>query len=398
MSDGDGMPAQAGALVRCGRERARMAGDELRRIERELDRIFSSLGHGMYVVDLDRRVLLWNKAAELILGWTEEDVLGRSCRDFIDHVDEKGASLCDKKCPLVTTMGESHTVFAGNVWAEARDGRRVPVNVSCAPVFDEDRLVGAVEVFSDMTHEKEVEDFKNSMVSVVAHELRTPLTSMKGYLELVADGDAGGVNEKQREFLDIVGSSITRLEDLVNDLLDVGRLESGRVVIHWEPLDLAGMAEEAVKTYAPLAGQKGLGLDTRYEETPPVQGDNQLFNRVVQNLVSNALKYTNEGEVTVTVGREGDRAFLEVTDSGVGIPPEEIGNVMKKFFRASTASQTGARGSGLGLAIVRDIIKMHGGEVRLESEVGRGSSFKVLLPPAAEPTIIEAPEGGDNGG
>jgi len=376
-----------------------MAESGIHWVERELDRIFANLGHGMYVVDNERRILLWNRAAESILGWSEQDMLGRSCRDFIGHVDDQGKQLCDEGCPLLATMRESRAVFAGTVWGMSKSGKRVPLNVSCAPLFDDDgSLVGAVEVFSDMTHEKEVENFKDSMVSVVAHELRTPLTSIKGYLELLTGGDLGEVTGEQHEFLDIVQSNVARLEELVNDLLDIGRLESGRVVVHWEPMDLEAMVKEVVDSYRPLALKRGLAIECRFGMTLPVRGDYQLFRRVVFILVSNAIKYTNQGLVTVRLGREGERVFVEVTDTGVGIPEAELDNVRKKFFRASTASQTGSTGSGLGLAIAGDIIEKHGGELELESSVGKGSKFRVLLPAAEETTILEILQGGSDGG
>ncbi|MBU1669486.1 MAG: PAS domain-containing sensor histidine kinase [Actinobacteria bacterium] len=363
--------------------------DGTRRVERELDRIFASLGHGMYVVDTERRILLWNRAAESILGWSEEEALGRSCREFIGHTDDNGRQLCDEDCPLVASMGESHSIFAGTVWGQSRDGVKIPVNVSCAPLFDGDgKLVGAVEVFSDMTHEKELESFKNSMVSVVAHELRTPLTSMKGYLELVIDGEVGGVTGQQREFLGIVESNVVRLEELVNDLLDLGRLESGRVVVHWEPMDLETMLGETLDTLRPMAVERGLRLDFEVSETPPVQGDRQLFARVLSNLVSNAVKYTVEGGITIRLGRDGDRASIEVEDTGVGIPEDELGLVLEKFFRASTAAGTGSTGSGLGLSITGEIVEKHDGELRLQSTVGKGSRFTVLLPSAKDATIL----------
>lgn len=371
-----------------------MAESGVIRVERELERIFSSLGHGMYVVDKEKRILLWNKAAESILGWAEEEALGISCREFIGHADDEGKELCDEECPLEASMEESHAVFAGTVWGKSKSGKRIPLNVSCAPLLDDDGgLVGAVEVFSDMTHEKEVESFKDSMISVVAHELRTPLTSMKGYLELVTEGEVGDINAEQCEFLGIVESNVARLEELVNDLLDLGRLESGSVVVHWEPMDLEAMVREAVDTYAPLAGERGLHLEHEFIAVPRAEGDPRLFGTVISNLVSNALKYTNEGTVTVRLGREGERPFVEVEDTGVGIPEDELDNVLEKFFRASTASETGSTGSGLGLAITGEIVAKHDGELRLVSEPGRGSKFTVLLPRARETKILEVPEG-----
>lgn len=371
------------------REQSQKGPDGITRVERELDRIFSNLGHGMYVVDNDRRVLLWNRSAESILGWTEKEALGKGCREFIGHQDDEGNQLCDTDCPLIATMGESHTIFAGTVWAQSKGEELIPVNVSCAPILDDDgNVVGAVEVFADMTREKEVDRLKSDMVSVVAHELRTPLTSMRGYLELVLTGDAGEITGEQKNFLEIVDSNVQRLKELVDDFLDVDKLESGRMQMHWEELDVKRLIEEAVETFKPQVQEKSLKLITQIEEAPAVTGDRQLFQQVVSNLISNAIKYTNEGEVGVRSGWDGERVFIEVWDTGVGIPEDEIGKLGEKFYRASTAAKTPSHGSGLGLSITYEIIRKHDGELRIESTEGKGSKFGVYLPQARERTII----------
>lgn len=366
-----------------------MSDGRMLQVQKELDRLFSSLGHGMYVVDAQRRILLWNKSAESILGWTQEDALGRSCRDFIGHVDDEGNQLCDTECPLDTAMGSARTVFAGTVWGSSKSGEKVPVNVSCAPLFDDvGKPVGAVEVFSDMTREKNAERLKDSMVSVVAHELRTPLTSIKGYLELVMDGEAGELSAEQRGFLEVVQSSVEDLEELVNDLLDLGRLDSGHVTIHWEDLELEAMVRKWADFYTPLARERSLSMSVEADDVPVVTGDRQLLDTVISNLVSNAVKYTNEGGVEVRLSRERESVVLEVSDTGVGIPPEEQGRVLERFFRASTAFHTSSTGSGLGLSISDEIVRRHKGALWLESVPGSGSTFWVRLPAAGETTIL----------
>lgn len=367
-------------------------------LERELERIFSSLGHGMYTVDSERRIMLWNKAAESILGWRAEEALGKDCREFIRHEDKDGLQLCEDHCPLKSTIDGSRTVFAGTVWGFASSGKKVPLNVSCAPLLDGDgNLAGAVEVFADMTREVEVDRLKSEIVSVMAHELRTPLTSMLGYLDLVIEGEAGDVTDEQKEFLGIVKSNIDRLKGLINDFLDLDKLESGKMTLHWEELDLNELARDALKAHFPMAEDKGLDLAHELEPLPVVTGDRQLVSQVLHNLISNAIKYTNEGKVEVGTSLEDGRVAVEVRDTGVGIPPEELDKIGDKFFRASTAALTPSHGSGLGLSITMGIIEKHCGDLEISSEPGVGSTFRVLLPTDRECVLIEAEKEAEGG-
>ena len=372
------------------------ASGELVSLQRELERTFASLGHGMYVVDKERRIVLWNRAAESILGWREKDTLGKDCREFIGHLDDNGEQVCDKTCPLLDTIEKSNTTYAGIVWAHTESGELVPVNVSCAPLLEDGQAVGAVEVFSDMTHEKEVDRLKSTMCSVVAHELRTPLTSMKGYLELVLGGEVGDITDDQRDFLTIVGENAQRMQELIDDFLDTEKLESGLIEMHWEDLDVGSLAEQSLKDLAPAAQEKSLSVVVELEEVPPVQGDRDRMKQVLANLVSNAIKYTKEGEVGVRTYVNGEHVTVEVWDTGVGIPKNEIDRIGEKFFRASTAAKTSGHDSGLGLAITKEIIKKHDGELRIESGTGKGSRFSILLPISKERKVMRNPQEGSN--
>jgi PAS domain S-box-containing protein len=370
----------------------------LQPVERELERIFSSLGHGMYVVDSERRIRLWNKAAESILGWKEEDALGNDCREFIRHEDKEGLRLCDDHCPLRSSIDGSRTVFAGTVWGYTSGGGKVPLNVSCAPLLDaEGHVAGAVEVFADITREMEVDRLKSEIVSIMAHELRTPLTSMLGYLELVMEGEAGSLTDEQREFLSIVKSNIARLTGLVNDFLDLDKLESGKMDMHWEELDLNELARDALKAHFPMAEDKGLDLAHELEPLSSVFGDRQLVSQVLHNLISNAIKYTNEGKIEVKTSVDDGKVAVEVKDTGVGIPVEEQDKIGDKFFRASTAALTPSHGSGLGLSITMGIIEKHCGDLEIQSEPGVGSTFRVLLPLDRECVLIKAEKEAEGG-
>jgi PAS domain S-box-containing protein len=372
------------------------ASDELVSLERELERIFASLGQGMYVVDRERRIVLWNRAAESILEWPEEATLGKDCREFIGHLDDEGEQVCDKACPLLDTIEKPNTIYAGTVWAHTKSGELVPVNVSCAPLFENGQVVGAVEVFSDMTHEKEVDRIKSTICSVAAHELRTPLTSMKGYLELALGGEVGELNEELQEFLGIVSENAQRMQELIDEFLDVEKLESGRNELHWEELEIHSLAEQAVTELAPTARAKSLLVHSELGEVPAVQGDRHRVKQVLSNVLSNAIKYTNKGKVGVRTYADESNVIIEVWDTGVGIPEDEVGKLGEKFFRASTAAETTGHGSGLGLLITKEIIKKHDGELIIESKRGKGSRFSILLPIAKERRILRGlKEGSD---
>lgn len=349
-------------------------------LEFELDRIFSSLGYGMYIVNLDRKITLWGRAAEGVLGWTENDALGKDCREFIGHQNDLGERLCDTQCPLRASMDENRTKFSGTVWAHKHDGTLLPVNVSCAPLFDEEgKMTGAVEILLDMTREKELDRMKEDLSSAIAYKLKSPLTSIRGFLELLIDEEAGAINDEQRDFLGIIQKNTGELLELVTDFLDLDRLKSSRSVLHWEQVRLDDIIQEAIDTHIPEAREKGLRIHSDIEASPPILGDPELLKKMVFHLLGNAVQYTIEGEIRVTHRVEGRNVMLAVSDTGIGIPEDELDRIGRRFFRASNASIIGKSGSGLGIAITREIIDRHGGVLTIKSSPGKGSTFTVTF-------------------
>ena len=240
---------------------------------------------------------------------------------------------------------------------------------------------------------RELDRMKDQFVSSVSHELRTPLTSMVGYLELVLDGDSELEPADQRRFLEIVSRNCDRLNRLVDDILFVARVDAGRLSLERESVDLAALAAESVETARGAAA--GKQVDVRFsadESLPPLWVDPTRITQLFDNLLSNAVKFTPEGgSVSVAVARRGGSAHMEVRDTGVGIPEDEIGNLFDRFFRASTSAA--APGTGLGLSIVKSIAEAHGGTISVVSEEGAGTTFSVELPLEAnvppEPTTEE---------
>jgi two-component system, OmpR family, sensor kinase len=226
---------------------------------------------------------------------------------------------------------------------------------------------------------RQLDEMKGQFVSAVSHELRTPLTSIKGYLEGVLEEETGPLNEQQREELEIVYRNATRLQDLANDLLTLARLESGRIEMEPGPLDVCELLDELRRELEPAARRQGVGLRLEFDGAVEVEADELRLHQALGNLIGNAIKFSDEaGEVALrALARDGE-AVVEVSDSGVGIPADEVPRLKERFYRASTAGS--AQGTGLGLSITHEIVELHGGRLEVESRVGAGSTFRIRLP------------------
>jgi signal transduction histidine kinase len=232
----------------------------------------------------------------------------------------------------------------------------------------------------------ELDRMKDQFVSTISHELRTPITAIIGYLELMLDGEAGDLTEQQVRFLDIVSRNSDRLFRLVNDILTVARIDAGRLTLEPAHVDLVALAAGEVESARAAADVKDVELRFVSPDDPlSLWADPMRLGQLVGNLVSNAVKFTPKGgTVTLTVDRRGDTAVVEITDTGVGIPADEVDKLFERFFRASTAATE--QGTGLGLSIVKSIAEAHGGTISVRSEEGVGTTFLVELPIAREPS------------
>ena len=232
---------------------------------------------------------------------------------------------------------------------------------------------------------RELDRLKDEFLSLVSHELRTPLTSIRGYLELVLDEEAGSINDEQRRFLKAVDRNSHRLLRLVGDLLFVAQVDAGRLTLERADVDVAALAADCVEAARPVADQKSISLSLENRATQPLNADRGRLAQVLDNLVSNALKFTPEGgRVVLRTDVVDGHAVVEVEDSGLGIPAAEQPRLFERFFRASAATEQAIPGTGLGLAIVKAIVEAHGGRIHVESNEGAGSTFRVELPLSVE--------------
>ncbi len=225
-------------------------------------------------------------------------------------------------------------------------------------------------------------DEKNRFLGIAAHDLRNPLSVILGYTELMLSGDAGPVTDDQRDVLGSVSSSIEFMVGLLNDLLDFSMIQSGAIRLDLQPTDLVALIRKTVTTNHVVADKKKIQVNVETEcELEPLVIDRRKFEQVLQNLLSNAIKYSHPGtRVDFRVASDDTHALISVSDQGVGIPRSEVDTLFQPFQKTSARSTGGERSTGLGLAIVRNIVESHGGRISCESEVGKGSTFRIALP------------------
>lgn len=276
---------------------------------------------------------------------------------------------------------------------ELRDERPTPSGDGVllrfsAPVRDDAGApLGRVVVLRDVTGERESERLKDEFFALVSHELRTPLTSIIGYLDLVLD-DGEGLDADTQRFLEVVQRNARRLLRLVGDLLFVAQVEAGQLTLEKTHVDLGQVAAEAVEAARPRAEANGVELILSAEPARPLTGDRDRFGQMLDNLIGNAVKFSPDGgRVEVSLSDEGGDAVLLVSDTGMGIPPEDVGRLFERFFRSSDATRRAVPGVGLGLTIVKAIVDAHDGTIDVQSDPAHGTTFRITIPYPSRPEL-----------
>ncbi len=341
----------------------------------QLASVVESSGDAIMTTTLDGCIRTWSTGAERLYGYTLQEVEGRHI-SLLHRPDQQESGE-----ELLRTIGTGQRTFRMETVNRTKDGRDIEVWLTVSPLLDRTgKIVGASTVARDITDRKVLERLKDEFVGTVSHELRTPLTAIRGFIELVADGEAGPVNEMQREFLEITARNTERLGALINDLLDTEKIESRRLEIRDDAVDLEAVLGDVAATFRHTAQEKGLAFREEVRPLPRICGDRDRLIQVFSNLVSNAIKYTPHGEVSISAASIGEGAEVVVRDTGIGLTAEEQERLFAKFFRGSHPVVAEAGGTGLGLVIVKALVERHRGSIQVESEAGRGSRFRVVLP------------------
>jgi PAS domain S-box-containing protein len=346
----------------------------------QAERVLAHVGDGIFFVDRTGVVRLWNAAAEAMTGIRAMSVLDRPARETIP-----GWSEVEAMVPIASRPGDARETWASETVPLDVGGDEIWLSIVGVALAE-----GIVYAFRDVTRERRLERVRSEFVATVSHELRTPLASLHGAaITLREHDDLAG--ETQRELLDMIASQSQRLADLVEEILITGQLDSGSLRVSSEPFDAEELVHAVVHSARVRVGAARTIQVELPTELPNVYGDAGRTRQVLSNLVDNAVKYSPDGSrIEITVDADEERVHFSVSDEGLGIPLTEQERIFEKFYRLDPHHRRGVSGSGLGLYICRELVRSMNGRIFVESDLGRGATFKFDLP-VAEPSETSAP-------
>lgn len=377
--DANGNMVGASAIGRDITERKEME-NKLQDTAKEWEATFNSISDLVSIHDKNSKLLRVNKAYADFFKMKPEEVVGQYCYSVVHGADEPCLD-----CPHQNTVKSKKA--SRLEYFEKRFN--LYLEVSTSPILDKNNeVVGTVHIIKDISERKRIEqklkeaaELKSHFTSMVSHELRTPLTAIKESISIVADGTAGGLNEEQKDFLDMSKKNVDRLARLINDVLDYQKLESGKLEFHMQDNDMNEIIRETAAAMLAVAKEKGLEIILNLDDNLPLlKCDRDKIIQVLSNLISNAIKFTESGGITIISEKKENVVELKVKDTGVGIKNEDLSRLFRAFEQLAQGKERKTGSTGLGLAISKEIIDKHRGKIWAESEFGKGTIFHVILP------------------
>jgi PAS domain S-box-containing protein len=342
-------------------------------IKESLNPILDSLADGILVTNAQGNIILYNQKAESMLGIKGGDALGHKVQDHIKN--EALVRLINKTLSLNVPYHTEEVCLI--------DSGDIKIRIHVSPVRDGmGLLIGSVTLLHDVAQLSTIDKVKSNFLAMVSHQLKSPLSSTLLQTSILLDGIAGGLNEKQRDLLQKIKAKTKGMTDLVNDILDVCYIEEGGYMTQIEPLNLSEILKRTIEVVQPQVHDKGIKLHVTVENNLPfIHGNKSSMEAMFLNLIMNSIKYTlSDGQVSVGLRKDAEYLELKVSDTGIGIEDKDILRIFDKFYRERSERTKHISGTGLGLSIVKGVVDAHRGSIYVESEVGKGTTFTVLLP------------------
>jgi PAS domain S-box-containing protein len=358
---------------------------DLEQIRARNDAILTSVGDGLVVVDKEGKINYINRSFEEMLGWKKKEIMGKSMVEVVPREDINGIAVLFKERVLTQALSGKKIIagLANPFYYIRKDNSRFPASSIIAPVILNGKIVGAVEVFRDITKEKEIDKAKTEFVSLASHQLRTPLSTVSWYSEMLLSGDAGEITGDQKKYLEEIYKGNQRMIDLVNTLLDVSRIEIGTFIVESKLTDIVNLTKSVIDEHTLQITEKKIKFSSSFESNIPLmQSDPKLLRMVIQNILSNAVKYTpDNGKIEISVSlKNKTNILLKISDTGYGIPKDQQDKIFTKLFRADNVIGKDTEGTGLGLYIAKSIVEQSGGKIWFESDENKGTVFYFMLP------------------
>ncbi len=358
-----------------------LVNQQLSQAKTKLEAVFRQMADGLLVIDDGGRIIEFNPAMEQLSGWKAYEIKGRYCYEVLQIEDQNGNKLCQNKCPLIEILETNQLVTKTDVTVLNKDGIRIDISYNGVPLLDScGELSGAVITFQDMRESKELEKLREQFVTMVTHELRAPITNIKGWLSMLMEECNKTISEKEWEILKEIKQNNEYLLNLVNEMLDVSKIEQDSFIVNIKTCNLGRTLRRVASEMKVLAREKGLSLEFLEKELPPVLADEERVVQVLYNLIGNAIKFTNHGKIEIWCEEDKNSLITHISDTGQGIPPANIPRIFDKFFTMQNQQLHKTKGTGLGLYISRLVVERMSGEIWVKSLERKGSTFSFSLP------------------
>ena len=377
---------------------ANLASD-LKNEKEKSDIIINSIEDGVMLLDKDRVIRLFNPAASTISGWPADEAVGIGYQNVMKFINERSEPLSSDNHPIEKGFVNVTPFRDNNANLLSRAGKTVPLAISISPLMDKNgNLEGAVAVFRDVTNERNEEKQRAEFISTASHEMRTPVAAIEGYLALALNEKVAKIDTKARDYLEKAHSSTQHLGKLFQDLLTAAKTEDGRITNHPSAVEMGEYLQEIVEDVRFTAEKKSMlvdymiGSNTGSVATNNAAGqkvikplyfvhvDPDRMREVIINLFDNAVKYSDQGKITIGLTGDDKVVQFRISDQGQGIPAEDVAHLFQKFYRVDNSATRTIGGTGLGLFICRKIVELYNGRIWVESTVDKGSTFFINLP------------------
>lgn len=370
---------------------------ELNQVANKSEIVINAIDEGVVAVDGQGVIQLINPAAQSIIGWGKQDALKLDYRSVLKLKDKNGKALEPSQDIVQKTLQTNEPSVSNDLTIETNSGKKLLISVHVSPVGQVG--VGAIIVFRDITDEKKEEKEQAEFISTASHEMRTPIAAIEGYLGLALNPHTAVIDEKARGYIGKAQESVQHLGRLFQDLLDVSRLEDGRLTSRPKIIDVGAFTQDVTNGFVISAKAKNLALiykpsisTEKIKQIAPVyyaEVDVDHLREVISNLIENAIKYTPEGNINVDMTGDNEHIKISVHDSGIGIPPEDVSHLFQKFYRIDNTTTREIGGTGLGLYLCRRLVEVMGGRIWVESDYGKGSTFYVEIPRLDHQTAVD---------